>query len=69
MRSLGMGVEPFLIWAICCLVAIALLGVGPQFGLIVALAGGVAMGVSSLAAYPSPRRDGVKGQSKQPGEE
>jgi hypothetical protein len=64
MRIAVEGAEPFLVWALFSLIAIALIGGMPQVGLFVALAGGLAMGVSSLLVHGASRREAADKRSE-----
>jgi hypothetical protein len=49
--------EPFLLWVFLSLLAIAWVGRRPYVALALALLGGVAMGLSSVASYPAAERE------------
>lgn len=56
-KSMAASAEPLLLWALFSLLAIAIVGPRPHVALVIALLGGVAMGLGSwagyLARYPS----------------
>jgi len=53
LRSFTAAAEPFLLWAFLSLLAIAWVGGRPYGALAIALLGGIAMGLSSMANYSS----------------
>lgn len=56
-RSFAAAGEPFLLWVFLSLLAIAWVGRRPYAALAIALLGGIAMGLSSVANYSSSERD------------
>jgi len=52
-RSFAAAAEPFLLWVFLSLLAIAWVGRRPYVALAMAVLGGVAMGLSSMANYSS----------------
>lgn len=59
--------EPFLLWAFLSLLAIAWVGRRPYAALAIALLGGIAMGLSSVANYStSSERDLDRGAQEGP---
>jgi uncharacterized membrane protein YraQ (UPF0718 family) len=69
MKSVARALEPFLLWILFSLLAIAFVGTRTYLALVIALLGGIAMGLSSLSGYlPSPQHsdregDGSGGES------
>ena len=57
LRSFAAAAEPFLLWGFLSLLAIAWVGRRPYAALAMAVLGGMAMGLSSMANYPSGERD------------
>lgn len=57
MKSVASVLEPFLLWILFTLLAIAFVGTRPYLALVLAVVGGIAMGASSLAGYSSLRQD------------
>ena len=53
LRLFAAAAEPFLLWVFLSLLAIAWVGRRPYAALAIALLGGMAMGLSSVANYPS----------------
>ena len=64
-RSMLAAAEPFLLWAFLSLLAIAWVGRRPYVGLAIALLGGMAMGLSSVANYSSSSERDLDGGSEQ----
>lgn len=71
LTSFAAAAEPFLLWAFLSLLAIAWVGRRPYVALAMALLGGIAMGLSSVANYStSSERDLDRGgQEGPPGRE
>ncbi len=57
MKSAASALEPFLLWILFTLLAIAFVGTRPYLALVLAVVGGIAMGASSLAGYSSLHQD------------
>jgi len=57
MRSVASALEPVLLWVLFSLLAIAFVGTRPYLALALAVLGGIAMGLSSLASYSSLHQD------------
>jgi len=67
LRSFAAAAEPFLLWAFLSLLAIAWVGRRPYVALAMAVLGGVAMGLSSMANYSSSsERDLDRGAQQGP---
>ncbi len=62
MRALTTPTEPFLVWVLSSLLAIAFVGSHPEIALTIVVLGGVGMGLSSILSYsssrPGPTRQG-----------
>jgi hypothetical protein len=62
--------EPFLLWVFLSLLAIAWVGQRPYVALLMALLGGMAVGLSSVADFPSRHGEAQRGgQEAAPGSE
>ena len=66
LRSFAAAAEPFLLWAFLSLLAIAWVGRRPYVALAMAILGGIAMGLSSVANYSSGERDLERGAQEGP---
>ena len=55
MRALTTSTEPFLVWILSTLLAIAFVGGNPEIALTIVVLGGVGMGLSSILSYSSLR--------------
>jgi hypothetical protein len=67
LRSFAAAAEPFFLWLFLSLLAIAWVGRRPYGALAIALLGGVAMGLSSMANYSSSsERDLDRGAQEGP---
>ena len=67
LRSFAAAAEPFLLWALLSLLAIAWVGRRPYMALAMAVLGGMAMGLSSVANYSSSsERDLDRGAQQGP---
>ena len=67
LRSFSAAAEPFLLWVFLSLLAIAWVGRRPYAALAIALLGGMAMGLSSVANYSSSsERDLDRGAQQGP---
>ena len=69
MRSLSSVVQTFLVWILVSVLAIALVQASPQLALLLALLGGIAMGVSSVSGYASQQQYGAEERSGSGGQE
>ena len=69
MESLRSAVRPLVWWILFSLLAIALVQATPQIALLLALLGGVAVGVNSVADYSSEQQHGAKERPGSGGEE
>jgi hypothetical protein len=69
MRSLSSAVQTFLVWILVSVLAIALVQASPQLALLLALLGGMAMGVSSVSGCSRLRHYGAEERSGSGGQE
>lgn len=69
MESLRSAVRPLMWWIVFSLLAIALVQAKPQIALLLAVLGGVAVGVSSVADYSSEQQHGARERPGSGGEE
>ncbi len=60
MKSLITILEPLSLWILFSLLAIAFVGTRPYLALAICVAGGIAMALSSLAGFSSPRQEGTE---------
>jgi hypothetical protein len=68
MKSLIKVLEPLSLWVLFSLLAIAFVGTRPYLALVTCVVGGIAMTISSLAGFSSPRQEAIEQADQKKGQ-
>lgn len=68
MKSVLTALEPLSLWVLFSLLAIAFVGTRPYLALVTCVVGGIAMAISSLAGFSSPRQEAIEQGDQKKGE-